>query len=157
MVVSGVPHENGINHASEIACMALDLLSAVHEFTIPHKQSEKLRIRVGIHCGPVVAGIVGTKMPRYCLFGDTVNIASRMEQDGEGSCSNYVVIHSLSYTAMRIHISNTYAQLLLKIGGFHLQRRCWTSKSLVCSLPCTDLKLIYLLRRRDRQLNARGG
>ena len=84
MVVSGVPHENGINHASEIACMALDLLSAVYEFTIPHKKSERLRIRVGIHSGPVVAGIVGTKMPRYCLFGDTVNIASRMEKNGEG-------------------------------------------------------------------------
>ena len=36
------------------------------------------------------------------------------------------------YTAMRIHVSNTYAQLLLNIGGFNLERRCWTSKSLVC-------------------------
>ncbi|XP_027146258.1 atrial natriuretic peptide receptor 2-like isoform X2 [Larimichthys crocea] len=83
MVVSGVPQENGINHAGEIASMALDLVTVCHTFKIPHKPNTQLKIRAGIHSGPVVAGVVGTKMPRYCLFGDTVNTASRMESTSE--------------------------------------------------------------------------
>ncbi|KAK3083751.1 hypothetical protein FSP39_002603 [Pinctada imbricata] len=83
MCVSGLPRRNGKRHTGEIANMALDLLSAVTNFKIRHKPHTKLQLRVGLHTGGCAAGVVGTAMPRYCLFGDTVNMASRMESTGK--------------------------------------------------------------------------
>ncbi|XP_055862897.1 atrial natriuretic peptide receptor 1-like isoform X2 [Biomphalaria glabrata] len=83
MCVSGCPKRNGPRHAGEIANMALDLISAVTHFRIRHKPEERLNLRIGLHTGPCAAGVVGRTMPRYCLFGDTVNMASRMESTGK--------------------------------------------------------------------------
>ncbi|XP_056426099.1 retinal guanylyl cyclase 1 [Hyla sarda] len=82
MVASGLPKRNDNRHAAEISNMSLDILSSVGSFKMRHMPEVPVRIRIGLHSGPCVAGVVGLTMPRYCLFGDTVNTASRMESTG---------------------------------------------------------------------------
>ena len=52
-------------------------------FEVPHKPGYRLKMRMGIHSGSVVAGVVGTKIPHYSVFGETVEIAGLMESTGE--------------------------------------------------------------------------
>lgn len=77
MVVSGLPTRNGDLHAREVARLSLALLNAVLNFRIRHRPDKQLLLRIGIHSGPCVAGVVGLKMPRFCLFGDTVSRSIR--------------------------------------------------------------------------------
>ena len=83
MVVGGLPTPRE-DHAEAIANMAIDMLHEVRLLSLEH--SEPFSIRIGISSGPVVAGVIGLKKFIYDLWGDTVNIASRMESHGITGC-----------------------------------------------------------------------
>lgn len=77
MVAGGVP-EVTADHAERVAHLALDFVREAHRVKCPI-DGDSLIVRIGMHTGSIVAGIIGKCTPQYCLFGDTVNTASRMQ------------------------------------------------------------------------------
>ncbi|CAH2210166.1 jg4839, partial [Pararge aegeria aegeria] len=78
MAVSGLP-EYKVAHAKHISLLALEMMDLSRTVTV---DGEPVGITIGIHSGEVVTGVIGHRMPRYCLFGNTVNLTSRCETTG---------------------------------------------------------------------------
>jgi class 3 adenylate cyclase len=111
MLAGGVP-EPSDDHAHAAIDAALDMCLALEE--IRERTGGALRMRIGVHSGPIVAGVIGLRKFTYDLWGDTVNVASRMESTGEPG---------------RIHVSVHTADLIR--SQFKLESRgCIEVKSL---------------------------
>ena len=111
MAVAGVP-EYASDHALRGARMALAMQEAMQRFNVRNRHNWS--IRVGVHCGPLMAGIIGSRKFAYDLWGDTVNLASRLESQGE---------------AGKIHVSSAMAEALAdkfeltELGVFSIRNR----------------------------------
>lgn len=83
MVVGGLPTPRP-DHAEAVMMMAIEMLRAIQTFE--RGDGEPFQLRIGINTGPVVAGVIGIKKFSYDLWGDAVNLASRMESHGVANC-----------------------------------------------------------------------
>jgi class 3 adenylate cyclase len=93
--------------SAENICQFALLVSKIVEI-VQTPLHRKVRIRIGLHSGDIVSGVIGNLMPRFQLFGDTINTASRMETLGEPH---------------RVHISSATAELLMSNNNFVIIKR----------------------------------
>jgi len=93
------------NHGVRMAEAALEMQQSIlipDELSQYLPSNEHLQIRIGLHCGTVIAGLIGTERLQYDIYGDAVNTASRMESHGE---------------AGKIHVSSDFVRELLMVNG----------------------------------------
>ena len=110
MIVGGVPTPRA-DHAIAVLEMAIEMLAVMQEFHQPDGQPFQLRI--GINTGPVIAGVIGRQKFSYDLWGDSVNIASRMESHG---LVGHIQVSPVTYERLR-HLYQFEKRSALVIKG----------------------------------------
>ncbi|CAB3410030.1 unnamed protein product [Caenorhabditis bovis] len=78
LICCGIPEMPGHKHLREICKISLKLQTFMKTFTVRHRPNHKLDVKMGVTTGAVAAGILGSIAPRFCIFGDTVNMCCRM-------------------------------------------------------------------------------